>query len=182
MQTRRKITAVTTLVTALGVAGWAPGAQAAPGDSTATFSITAGALAISVPTGPVNLGSVAAGAAALANRPLGNVTVTDTRGALVATWVSTVSSTNFATGAASTNETVSNGLISYASGSPVTGSSGDGTFVPSTALTLATPGTAAAWTLGVGNNTQIWNPQLSFTLLPTQVAGTYSGTVNHSVL
>ena len=180
--TRRQTVALTALVTALVIGVLAPGAQAAPGDTAATFSIAAGSIGISVPTGPVSLGSTATGAASLANRPLGNVTVTDARGALVATWVTTVSSTNFTTGTATTNETVLNSAISYASGSPVTGSSGSGTFVPSTALTLATPGPAAAWTLGVGNNTQVWNPQLSFTLLPTQVAGTYSGIVNHSVL
>jgi hypothetical protein len=182
MTTRSRIAAATALTVVVGLAGFAPAAQAAPGDTPATFSITAGSLSISVPAGPVNLGSVSSGAASLANRPLGNVTVTDARGALVATWVSTVSSTNFTTGSASTNETVLNGAISYSSGSPVAGSSGSGTFVPSSALTLAAPGTAAAWTLGVGNNTQVWNPQLSFTLLPSQVAGTYSGTLNHSVL
>ncbi len=182
MRTRSKLAAATTLGAALGIAGLAPVAHAAEGDTTATFDVTAGALGVSVPTGPVSLGSVASGATTHANRPLGNVTVTDTRGALVATWVATVTSTNFTTGAASANETVLNSAISYSSGSPVSGSSGTGTFVPSAALTLGVAGTAAAWTAGVGNNTQIWNPQLSFTLLPSQVAGTYSGTINHSVL
>ena len=169
--------AVTTMV-----AGWSPMAGAAPGDTSATFSITAGTLGISVPSGTVNLGSLGAGSASFANRPLGNVTVTDDRGALLATWVATVSSTDFATGAGSTDETVLKSAISYSSGSPVTGSTGTGTFVPGTLASMTTPGTAAAWTAGVGNNTQVWNPQLSFTLLPTQVAGTYSGTISHSLL
>jgi hypothetical protein len=164
------------------IAGSSPMARAAPGDTPATFAITAGTLGISVPSGTVNLGSLGTGASGFANRPLGNVTVTDTRGALLATWVATVSSTNFTTGGGSTDETVLKSAIAYASGSPVSGSSGTGTFVPGTLATMTTAGTAAAWTAGVGNNTQVWNPQLSFTLLPTQVAGTYSGTINHSVL
>lgn len=181
MQIRYKLTKAAVAAAVAGAA-FAPAAHAAPGDTTANFTISGGSLGISVPSGTVNLGSVASGSASFANRSLGNVTVSDERGALVATWAATVSSTNFTTGAASANETVLSSAISYASGSPVTGSSGSGTFVPSTALTLTTPGQAAAWTAGVGNNTQIWNPQLSFTLLPTQVAGTYSGTINHSVL
>ncbi|HEX2062869.1 MAG TPA: hypothetical protein VHE80_00445 [Acidimicrobiales bacterium] len=181
MKVRTKALLVAGAVTTM-LAGSSPLAGAAPGDTGATFLIQSGALAISVPTSTVDLGTVGTGAASFANRPLGNVTVTDARGALLATWVATVSSTDFTTGGASANETVLKSAISYSSGSPVTGSTGSGTFVPGTLATMTTPGTAAAWTAGVGNNTQVWNPQLSFTLLPTQVAGTYSGTISHSVL
>jgi len=55
-----------------------------------------------------------------------------------------------------------------------------GAMVPSVAVNLATSKTAASWS-GVGSNTVTWNPTLTLSLLPSQVAGTYSGTISHSV-
>jgi hypothetical protein len=108
------------------------------------------------------------------------VQVTDTRGSLVAAWTATVSSTDFTTGGASSNETVAKALISYSSGSATKGAGQVGVMTPSVGLTLAAPAVAGIWA-GVGNNTVSWNPTLSFSLLASQVAGTYSGTITHSV-
>lgn len=153
----------------------------------ATFELTAaGGLSLSTPDGdsttPVDLGTGATGDATLTGS-LGDVTVTDQRGSLVAAWVATVSTTDFTTGGGSTNETVASPLIAYTSGSPTNDVTGYvGTFTPSVSgLTLGAAGTAGAWA-GVGNNAVTWNPSLTFTLLPSQVAGVYEGTVTHSIL
>lgn len=61
--------------------------------------------------------------------------------------------------------------------------------VPTVSLGLGVPtpspaslalGVSVAY-VGSGCNVVSWDPTLTFTLLPTQVAGTYQGTVTHSV-
>jgi hypothetical protein len=175
---RRSVIAATILV-AIGTT-LMPSAKAA--DTDATFAITAGGLAISVPASTVALGTAASGASSVSGQ-LGAVSVTDTRGNLVATWTTTVSSTTFTTGTATSDETVALADISYASGA-ATATSGVGVFVPmaNTALSSAAALRTVKWTVGIGNNSATWNPTLSFTLQGSQVAGTYSGTVSHSVI
>jgi hypothetical protein len=166
--------AITTLALPAGAA------SAAAADTPGQFQVTAGGLAITVPTSTVNFGSVASGATSVSGQ-LGTVTVTDTRGLLTASWTATVSTTTFTTGGGTTNETVAKSAISYASGA-ATATTGVGVFTPVlVAVSLATPQTGATWTAGVANNTATWNPTLTFALLTTQVAGTYAGTITHSV-
>jgi len=172
-----------------GLAALVPAAaNAGSGDTASTFTLTGNVagLAIAVPDGsttPVDLGSASTGAASLSH-PLGNVTVTDTRGALTATWSATASSTNFITGGASANETVTKANVGYWAGVGTAQAGQVGAFLPAgTALTPVALGSTSAvgsWT-GVGNNTVTWNPTVTFTLLPSQVAGTYTGTITHSV-
>ena len=168
-----------TLGALLGLAG--PANAATSGSTITTFAITGGALNITVPASTVALatGTVNTGAAT-ASGQLGSVAVADPRGALVNTWSTTVSSTTFVTGGASTNETVPLANIAYSSGG-ATSTSGLGTFVPGVLPTMTTAGVGANWTGLAGNNTAAWNPTLAFTLSPSQVAGTYTGTVTHSV-
>ena len=97
-----------------GIVATAMPAGAAPGDTSTTFAITAGALSITVPAS-ANLGSAAAGAASL-NGTLGNVTVTDQRGGLLPLWTATVTATDFTTGGGSADEKVVKANVSYASG------------------------------------------------------------------
>lgn len=158
------------------VAGFATPGQA---QTDATFEITGGTLAIVEPASTVDLGSVAAGSTTFSGS-LGDVTVNDERGLLTASWTASVSSTDFTTGTATLEETVSNAAIAYTSGAATTGTDEDGTFTGSIALTLGTQGVAGAW-LGTGVNHVTWNPTLDFTLLVNQVAGVYSGTITHSV-
>ncbi|MBC7679265.1 MAG: hypothetical protein H7233_09775 [Pseudorhodobacter sp.] len=110
---------------------------------------------------------------------LGTVAVSDQRANVVAAWTTTVTSTAFTTGTSTTNETVANTGITYNSGSLTT--SGLGTFAPSVLATVGTGVTAAALAAGSGVNTASWNPTVAFTLAAAQVAGTYSGTITHSV-
>ena len=170
-------TGLAALAVLLGLAG---PASAAPGDTTATFAITGGSLSVTVPTPSAPIATVATGSLT-ASGQLGTVAVTDSRGALVNAWTTSVSSTAFITGAgADASTTVAKTNIAYASG-PATSTSGLGTFVPGTLATMSDTGTGAAWTGAAGNNSADWNPTLAFTLLSSQVAGTYTGTVTHSV-
>ena len=169
------------LTTGLAVGGIAGPARAAAGDTIATFALTAGALSITVPASTVALptGTVTTGAAPAAGQ-LGAVTVDDARGALLNTWTASVSSTTFVTGTATANETVAVDQIAYSSGA-YTAHSGLGVFVPGSLANGALPGTAGSYTGAAGNSSTTWNPTLTFTLLGSQVAGTYTGTITHSV-
>ncbi|HMC71050.1 MAG TPA: hypothetical protein VKJ07_17970, partial [Mycobacteriales bacterium] len=97
-----------------GLSLLAPAAQAA-GTST-TFTLSGGALSISVPAS-ANLtpSAVATGTATLSGT-LGSTSVTDARGNLTATWTVTVVSTDFQTGTNTANETVPKANVSYGSG------------------------------------------------------------------
>jgi len=147
-------------------------------DTDATFDIASGGLAISAPAS-ANLGSVGSGAAGLTGQ-LGQVRVTDTRGLLTATWTGTVGSTAFTTGTATDPEKVTKANIAYNSGTGTARGTDVGAFTPGTAADLAADATSGIWA-GTGNNQVDWNPTLTLTLRPDQVAGTYTGTVTHSV-
>jgi hypothetical protein len=184
IRTKLATIALSTGLAVGGFAGFASPAQAAlTGDTIATFTITAGALAITVPasTVAINTGTVATGAAT-ASGQLGSVTVADARGALVNSWTTSVDSTTFVLPGATptSNETVAVNKIAYSSGA-FTAHSGLGVFVPGTLANGAVPGTAGSYTGAAGNSSTTWNPTLTFTLLSSQVAGTYTGTVTHSV-
>jgi hypothetical protein len=182
MRTGSKLTtlALTTglaLGSFVGVAGSAHAATS--GSTITTFTLSAGALAITVPASTVALatGTVNTGAATAAGL-LGPVTVADGRGLLVNSWTTTVSSTTFVTGTSTTNETVAVANIAYASGAS-TAHTGLGLFVPTLVPTAL--GADASYTGAAGNSSTTWDPTLTFTLLSSQVAGTYTGTVTHSV-
>src|SRR6266566_3791263 len=153
MRIRHAVVTVALVVTA-GTVSLAPAALAA--DTPTTFGITAGGLGVAVPAA-ANLGSAAPGASATAQ--LGAVTVTDDRAALGAAWTATVSATAF-TG---------------------TGTATAGQATAGAAVVLSTGQTAFTWSAGSGNNSASWNPTLIVAVPATAVAGTYSGTVTHSV-
>ena len=181
MRIRSKLTTIA-LAAGLVVGGVAGQAQAATtGNTTATFTITAGALAITVPSSTVALGTVNTGAGSVSGQ-LGGVTVDDARGALLNTWTATVSTTTFVLpGATPTaDETVAKSAIAYSSGAS-TAHTGLGAFVPGVLPDLSSAGTAGTHAGAAGNSSTTWSPTLTFTLLSSQVAGTYSGTITHSV-
>ncbi|MDQ2750016.1 MAG: hypothetical protein M3Y44_10925 [Actinomycetota bacterium] len=169
------------LATAMAAALATPSAaQAAP--TTVTFTLTSGALTITAPVAAA-LGTGAAGGTLTA--ALGSVAVSDLRGSLVAAWTATASTSTFTTGGATAAETVPTAAVSYWSG-PSTSTSGLGVFTPGqltalNAVTLSAPATAFALAAGVGNNAASWNPTLIIAVPAAAVAGSYSGTVTHSV-
>jgi hypothetical protein len=172
MRTRSKL-ATLALSSTLAFAGFAGIAGPALADDTATtFAITGGALALTVPA-TANLGAVATGTL-IASGALGPVTVADTRGALVNSWATTVTSSAFVTGTSTPAETVTEPNVGYVSGA-FTAHSGLGVFVP------GTKSPAPLYTGAAGNSSTTWDPTITMTLLSSQVAGAYTGIVTHSV-
>jgi hypothetical protein len=160
-----------------------PAYAATSGTTTTTFTVTGGALSITVPPSTVSLGSGAPGSTITAQ--LGVVQVTDARALLAASWTGSVASTSFVTGGATTPETVPAADVSYWSG-PATATTGSGTFTPGqanagAAVTLAASRTAFTLASGVGDNSAAWNPTFIVSLPAAAVVGTYTGTVTHSV-
>lgn len=172
MKTRSKL-ATLALSSGLAVAGFAGIAGPAHAEVTnATFAITAGGLSITVPAS-ATFAAVSTGALS-ASGALGAVTVTDNRGALLNAWTTTVTSSAFVTGTSTPGETVTEPNVAYASGA-ATAHTGLGAFVPGTKVTPPTHTGLA------GNSLTTWNPTVTFTLQSSQVAGTYSGIVTHSL-
>ncbi|MGW5264380.1 hypothetical protein ACWEQG_25685 [Microbispora sp. NPDC004025] len=180
------------LMTALTVTSTASpaGAATCPASTTCpttvTFTVNApDGLTITVPDGPVNIGSGVPGGQI--SGPLGPVTVSDQRAALTATWVATVSAAagGFVTGGGTPAETVPNSAVLYWSGA-ATATTGTGTFVPgqanaAAAQALDVPRTAFSKTSGSGVNSATWDPTIIVNVPAQAVAGVYTGTVNHSV-
>lgn len=183
---RKTLALAMTAASLAGIGALVPtAANAAGGSTTATFSLTgASSLAMSVPTSTVNLGTATTGTASLTGS-LGNVTVTDARGALVATWTASALSsdfTNTTTGGTTADEKVTAPNVSYFAGvgTPVLGQVGAFTDASVTPVAIGTTTAVGSWS-GVGNDTVTWNPQITLALRASQVAGTYSGTITHSV-
>ncbi|MBX6381509.1 MAG: hypothetical protein IRZ07_00840 [Microbispora sp.] len=157
-------------------------------DTTTTFDVTAGALEITVPD-TVALANAAA-PDGYAYGQLGEVTVNDERASTTPAWTVTVTSTDFTTGTAGAGEVIDSGSVYYCSGS-ATATTGDGTFTagqtgcaappPPTGQTLDTPRTAYAHTDGTGNNSATWDPLITVAIGLNNVAGTYTGTISHTV-
>ena len=148
-----------------------------------TPSVSQAAVSITAPTSK-NLGSAATGADTLSAQ-IGPVTVVAS-GLIAPSFTATVTGTVFRTGAASANETIPKAAVFYWSG-PATAFSG--------LLGNGTPGQAnasEAESLSVsrmafsGQGTLLsvsasWNPTIVIHIPAAAVAGTYSGTITHSV-
>lgn len=168
-------------------AGWAAVTHAAahtsvagdpsPGDpdTTVTFTVTTGALAMTAPVS-VNLGSGAPGATISGS--LGTVTVTDNRALLSAAWTATASSTDFTTGGGTGNETIPAGDVTYTPGAITT--TGNITATGTTVTLSSASQTTVSGTAGVGNNTASWDPTLAVAVPAAAVAGLYSGILTQS--
>jgi hypothetical protein len=175
------VTPILAGIVAVGTVAAAPiAAQASAGPTTTTFGVTGGSLSITTPTS-VNIGSVAAGAASISGS-LGTVTVTDQRANLLGSWATSVISGAFTTGGATANETIAASNVGYTPGA-TTAKSGLATFTAgSTGLSnISTAQTAYTASGELGVTSVSWAPNVSVTLPSTTVAGTYTGTITHSV-
>ncbi|MDP9864196.1 MULTISPECIES: hypothetical protein [Streptosporangium] len=137
-------------------------------------------LLITVPNGPVNLGTGAAGSTLSGS--LGTVTVSDTRPGN-RTWVATVSATDFTRAGGGT---ITKANISYWSG-PTTAFSGTAVRVPgqltaAQQLPLSTPVTAFTSTKGslVAATSTSWEPTIVVNIPFSTIPGVYTGTITHS--
>ena len=168
------VTAAAASVLTLAVA-----APAAADPTTATITVTGGALGITVPISAGSLGSRAnAVLGGVISGPLGEVQVNDARSAAAGSgWVASAISTAFtptagpaiaASAVGYTARTITKvGTATYTANNPA-------------ALTGVTPVVTAS---GItGDNSATWNPTISVTLPGGLAAGTYSATITHSVL
>jgi hypothetical protein len=164
-----------------GMAGMVLFASPASADTTGgtpvTFEVTGGSLNITVPAGPVDLGSVVASSSAqTVSAQLGNVEVLDGRGG-TAGWTATASATDF-TGPQNVSVSAPGSSSYFTPPATVTGTSN----VAATNLSpLYPPGPVQVATGVNGVNTATWNPTISVTIPAGAVEGTYSSTVTHSV-
>lgn len=159
-----------------------PGAGAARANPDTGSTPVRGELGLNI-TAPTSasLGSTTPGGTVTAQ--LGSVTVDSTLGGA---WTATVSTTSFATGGHTVAETIAKSRVSYWSG-PFTAKSGiGGTYIPGQATagqaqTLDVPRTAFRATSLALLSSVTWNPTLVVAVPSAAVAGTYTGTVTHSV-
>ncbi|GAA5196374.1 hypothetical protein GCM10023322_65130 [Rugosimonospora acidiphila] len=162
----------------------APAAAAPTASTVVTFDIGAGTLDIVAPAS-ADLGTGSPGGTI--DAALGPVTVTDGRASADASWIASVTSTNFVTGTGTPSEVILASEVDYWSG-PATATTGNGTFTPGqpTAADAAPLDNAVALTAfthvgGTGNNSATWDPTLVVNVPLDSEAGTYTGTVTHSV-
>jgi hypothetical protein len=148
-------------------------------DTTATLTLTGGALSITAPADAGSLGTrantVLAGSI---SGPLGQVVVNDARSAAAGSgWVASVISTAFTPPA---GPTIGAAAVGYTAG-PIT-KVGTATFVANDPpdLTGAVPAITAS---GItGDNSATWTPNINVAIAGGMAAGVYSATITHSVL
>jgi hypothetical protein len=157
--------------------GALPASAATSGGTPMTVEVGGGALSITVPGGPVDLGSVPAGVSAqTVSAPLGQVTVTDNR-AGTAGWTTTVGATDF-TGPQSITVSTPGSVTYTAPAATVTGTAN----VANSNQDHLFPDAVVQTATGVsGPNTAAWNPTLAVRVPAGALAGTYSSTITHSV-
>ncbi len=142
----------------------------------------AGALAITVPA-TKSLGSVPTGTSSVSAQ-LGTVTVTAS-GLVAPSFTATVSGTVFKTGAGTANETIPKTAILYWSG-PATsvsllGGGTPGQVDAAHAQDLSVTRPAFSGTGLLLSISASWNPTIIVNIPAAAVAGTYTGTITHSV-
>ncbi len=168
----------------------APAAPAAgPGaseDTPVTFEVTTtGVLGVTVPDGPVDLGTGAVNTTIGTPGNFGAVTVTDNRALDPAGWTASVSSTDFVN-SVTPADTIPVGDATYTTGtiSPANGLGSTATSVPgdTTALPLTTGLQSVVTESGYdGDNSANWTPEIDLAVPALAVLGTYDATITHSV-
>jgi hypothetical protein len=156
-----------------------PAFASPPGATGATIAVTGGTLAISVPTGTVDLGTRAdtVGGGTVSGQ-LGEVQVTDARGAPAGSgWVASVISTAFTPSA---GPAIPASDVSYAAGSITKVGTATYTANDPSDLTGVRPTITAT---GItGDNSATWDPTISVTVPGGMAPGVYSATITHSVV
>jgi hypothetical protein len=172
-------TQIAIVITAL--VAFFPGSYMAQGATTTNLTFVVnpflGGLSINVPAAG-NLGSLASPDTVTATTgQLDTVTVTDTRrGTLVRGWTAYAISTDLLTG----TDSLTASTIGYSAGTPtiVSGIAGVTENTKTSLLTTTSVNTANTTT---GSHVVSWRPTITITLKDQQVAGTYVGTMTHSV-
>jgi hypothetical protein len=147
------------------------------GGTPASLTILAGSLSITVPTGPVNLGSRAnTVSSGTISGPLGQVQVNDARSGS-AGWVVSVISGDFTptSGAA-----IPAAALSYTVGTIT--KVGTATYAANDPANLEGQSVAITATGVTGDNSATWNPTIHVVVPGGMAAGVYSATITHSVV
>lgn len=148
-------------------------------DTATTFEITGGGLSVTAPAS-ANLGQVANDGTSSVT--LGAVEALDERGLLTAAYTTSVTSTPFTATVDATAVEFGNENVTYTSPAAVVGTGIVTCNGTGTAQGLDASRTAMAATLASGTSSCGWNPTITVTPPASAVAGTYSGTVTHSVI
>lgn len=167
------------IVSAVGIASLGCALPAsADGGTTATVTITGGALSITVPTNAGSLGSQrnAVGGETISGS-LGQVQVSDARSAAAGSgWVATVISSAFTPPA---GPAIAASAISYAAGTVT--KVGTATYVDNDPSNLTAVSSAVTASGITGDNSATWSPTITVSVPGGMAAGTYSATITHSV-
>ncbi|MFT4658923.1 MAG: hypothetical protein ACJAXA_001496 [Candidatus Aldehydirespiratoraceae bacterium] len=178
---RRLIRNCVLIALASGSMVWVNGGSAAAetaGTTTATVTITGGALAITVPTNAGSLGSESntVGGSTISGQ-LGQVQVNDARSAGAgAGWVANGISTAFTPPAGAT---IAASSVSYTAGSIT--KIGSATYTANDPINLAGISPVVTATGITGDNSATWNPTINVAIPTGTLVGTYSATITHSV-
>ncbi|MFD5276345.1 hypothetical protein ACFWIX_02160 [Pseudarthrobacter sp. NPDC058362] len=166
------VATTTVLVAAMAV----PSSAATSSDTATTVVVTGGGLSITAPA-TAALSDAAPSSTATAN--IAGVQVTDTRAGTIG-WSATVRSTDFTPSVGGAGSIPATAAAYIPSGmASVTGLA---VVTPSSQSDLSTPKTVQTATMVVGNNAASWTAAFQVAIPSTAVAGTYSGTLTHSVL
>jgi hypothetical protein len=178
MNTRSLLVATAVGILTVGIATPAS-AVPGPGETGVTLSVVGGSLSISVPSATASLGTwtntVLGGTQ---SGPLGEVVVSDARSAAAgSTWVASVISTALTP---IPGATLAASLIGYTAG-PIE-KVGTATFTANNPGNLTGVVPAVTATGITGDNSATWTPTINVRVPGGTVAGTYTGTITHSVL
>lgn len=148
------------------------------GISEATITIQGGSLGITVPTGPVDLGTFVnvVGGGSVAG-DLGWVTVSDARSAAAgAGWTTTAISSAFTP---PTGPAIAASAVGYSPGA--VDKVGTATFVTHDPTDMTAPVAVVVASAITGDNSATWDPEITVTVPGGMAAGIYTATITHSV-
>lgn len=147
--------------------------------TTATITVEAGGLSISVPTDAGNLGTRAnTVAGGTISGPLGQVQVNDARNPAAGSgWVVSVISTAFTPPA---GPAIAASAVGYTAGTIT--KVGTATYTANDPGNLTGVAPAVTATGITGDNSATWNPAINVAVPGGMAAGVYSATITHSVL
>lgn len=152
--------------------------EASAAETSATVTVTGGALSITVPASAGNLGTRAnTVSGGTISGQLGEVQVSDARAAAAGSgWVATVISTAFTP---PSGATIGAANVGYTAG-PIT-KIGTATFTANDPTNLTGVVAAVTATGITGDNSATWNPMINVFVAGGMAAGVYSGTITQSV-
>ncbi|MDQ1459655.1 MAG: hypothetical protein QOI08_1139 [Actinomycetota bacterium] len=174
---RNLLVAAVAALLPLGIA--VPASATASGVSTASITVLAGALSISVPTGAGVLGTLtdSVGGGTISG-PLGQVQVSDARSAAAGSgWVASVISSAFTP---LTGTAIAASAVGYTAG-PIT-KVGTATYTANDPGDLTGVSPAVTATGITGDNSATWNPTITVAVPGGMAATSYFATITHSVV